>query len=716
MEMVDNKFFVPEKREDRIKRLDEAVETLKNEFVGLDEIIDKIKISITPWYIAPEIITRPTVVSLWGMTGTGKTSVVKRLIDLLGLANKAIFFDCGEESNSGTRTVGDKINDIMSDDDEDDSMDKETPSDLVFVFDEFQHARTLNERGEEIDKPNLRSVWALLDTGILRFDEYNYELSYFNSFLEDFCEYAKEYPDVPLTYGKVVDRNDVKNLLENLGYFYYDRNLNALQEGKYPKKMSKNSDEDSEDVLSPISILDARVIRVLIRRMKKRDKSAKTPEIVSDILGIKTIGEMAKYLKDAKKSMTAMKEMNCNRSIIFVLGNLDEAFGVEGDLNPDIDADVFYDRTSKVTITDVKNALKERFRAEQIARFGNSIIKYPTLKKADFMKVIHKETDRIKEEFEKAAGYTIEIDSSIYDLLYSEGVYPVQGVRPIFTTIGTIFTPLFSDIVLEFPKGSKVKLEVLESEKGYKVEKKDVLISSNEFDSSENVFRIIKKTRTIDLVLGALRKPESKKTRYINAVHETGHALVMAWTTGKLPMSIVAISSDSGGFCLTYDPEKTGEINTKRDIDNEIMISMAGYLAEETVFPDEGMRLMGSGSDIDAAWNELVAAAYKGGYYTVLSYCNFETYVNQLPGGLKDTEIQAKMKSTFADLKKKTKKILEKNKNLLVKIALRLGEIGEMKEDEFLQYIKEDDTFNKHLEEARKQNDPSYYKGILEGM
>ena len=58
--------------------------------------------------------------------------------------------------------------------------------------------------------------------------------------------------------------------------------------------------------------------------------------------------------------MTAMKEMNCNRSLIFVLGNLDEAFGVEGDLNPDIDADVFYDKTSSVSITDIKNALKER--------------------------------------------------------------------------------------------------------------------------------------------------------------------------------------------------------------------------------------------------------------------------------------------------------------------------------------------------------------------
>ena len=702
MEKIDKKYFVPEKREDRVARLEEATKILKEEFVGLDEIIDKIKTSITPWYITPEIITRPTVMSLWGMTGTGKTSVVKRLVDLLGLANKAIFFDCGEESNSGTRTVGDKINDIISDDDEDESMDKETPSDLVFVFDEFQHARTLNERGEEIDKPNLRSVWTLLDTGILRFDEYNYELSYFNSFLEDFSEYANEYPNVPLDHGKVTGRDDVKNLLENLGYFYYDRNINDLQVDKHPKKMSK--DDGDEDVLSPINILDSRIMRVLIRRVKRRAK-LKTPDIVSEILGIGTVGDMAEFLKNAKKSMTAMKEMNCNKSIIFVLGNLDEAFGVEGDLNPDIDADVFYDRTSKVTITDIKNALKKRFRAEQIARFGNSIIKYPTLKKTDFMKIIHKETSRVTEEFEKATGYKVSFKPDIYNLLYAEGVYPVQGVRPIFTTIGTILTPLFSDVVINFPDTKDITMEVKNPESGYKIEKKTILISSGE--------KVIE--QEIDMVLGALRKPESKKTRYINAVHETGHALVMAWTTGKLPMSIVAISSESGGFCLTYDPDKTGEINTKRDIDNSIMISMAGYLAEEVIFPDEGMRLMGSGSDITEAWDELVAAAYEGGYYNNLTYCNFETYSSQYPSGLKDDNIQKYMKSTFIELRRKAKGILEKHKDLLKKIALRLGEIGEMKEDEFSQYIMEDSEFSKHLEEARKSNSPSYYKEVLEG-
>ena len=40
MERVE-KYSVPESKEERIKKLQEAKETLKKEFVGLDEIIDK---------------------------------------------------------------------------------------------------------------------------------------------------------------------------------------------------------------------------------------------------------------------------------------------------------------------------------------------------------------------------------------------------------------------------------------------------------------------------------------------------------------------------------------------------------------------------------------------------------------------------------------------------------------------------------------------------
>jgi cell division protease FtsH len=49
----------------KIKTLEKARETLKKEFIGLDEIIDQIITAVTPWYVTPEVIQRPVVVSLW---------------------------------------------------------------------------------------------------------------------------------------------------------------------------------------------------------------------------------------------------------------------------------------------------------------------------------------------------------------------------------------------------------------------------------------------------------------------------------------------------------------------------------------------------------------------------------------------------------------------------------------------------------------------------
>ena len=79
-------------RQDRINTLKSATEILKKEFVGLDDVIDEIMKSVKPWYITPEVIKRPVIVSLFGMTGTGKSSVVKRLTELLKINNKTLYF------------------------------------------------------------------------------------------------------------------------------------------------------------------------------------------------------------------------------------------------------------------------------------------------------------------------------------------------------------------------------------------------------------------------------------------------------------------------------------------------------------------------------------------------------------------------------------------------------------------------------------------------
>jgi len=52
------------------------------------------------------------------------------------------------------------------------------------------------------------------------------------------------------------------------------------------------------------------------------------------------------------------------------------------------DADIYYDLSRRVNIIDIKNALKEKFKPEQIARFGNNHIIYPCLNKKSYRKII----------------------------------------------------------------------------------------------------------------------------------------------------------------------------------------------------------------------------------------------------------------------------------------------------------------------------------------
>ena len=341
-----------------------------------------------------------------------------------------------------------------------------------------------------------------------------------------------------------------------------------------------------------------------------------------------------------------------------------------------------------------------------IARFGNSIIKYPTLKKVHFEEVIRKEVSRISNGFTATSGINLKISDNIYELLYAEGVYPVQGVRPVFTTITTIFTPLLSDIIMSgAKKGDTAILNVINPETGYKLKEKEVSITFGEKTL----------TRKIDLVLGELRRPESKKTRYANAVHETGHAVVMSYLTGRIPIAIVAISSNSGGFCITYNPDKVGEIGIREDVDNNVMISMAGYLSEELIFPDKNKRLLGSGNDISEAWSELSDAAYFLGYFEPFQYSNYKTYRAGQPGGIDDEQVKDLIKERFEKLKKETIGILADNKDLIIEVAKKLGSVGEISGNEFLEFISESkgSLTKKRLEEAKIECSFDYYAKML---
>ncbi|HRY63679.1 MAG TPA: hypothetical protein P5267_03715, partial [Patescibacteria group bacterium] len=89
-----------------------------------------------------------------GMTGVGKTALVKRLAELLNLDDLLYRFDMGDSSSSWS--VRRTLCDVLS---------KDNEKKLMIIFDEFQNASTIDNKGESVEKPLTRLVWELLDSG-----------------------------------------------------------------------------------------------------------------------------------------------------------------------------------------------------------------------------------------------------------------------------------------------------------------------------------------------------------------------------------------------------------------------------------------------------------------------------------------------------------------------------------------------------------------------
>ena len=693
-------------KQKRLEVLEKTRVELKQLFVGLDNIIDDIIRSISPWYVTPEVISRPTIVSLWGMTGTGKSSVIKKLIELLGLNEKTIILDCGEESEVSTycTTISDKIVDIFG------KLEStsEIENDLVFVFDEFQHARTLDEEGHEIIKPALRSIWNIIDDGKINYySSSKYCLEKYKEFVADGQSLKEELGgvDIPIKEG-VIDNKYMNNFSKTtLGIFYKE-------------DCKDNCDEEKKQV-NLFEIVTWYTLKDIYRKLNiyKPDFG---DEIYLKLKSTKSLFEFVDILTSIERIIFSYKQLDCSKSLVFIIGNLDEAFKVQSELDHDGDADTFYEISNNVTVVDIKNSLRERFRAEQISRLGNNLIKYPTLNKSSFQEIIRREVSSVLEKFKNSSNIEFSINSQVYELLYSEGVCPTQGVRPVFTTINTILTPIVSEIVIKCDSGI---CEIFTEETNFNIPEIIIKAKVKKLDESEIILEFPTK-----LQLGNLRDPRNRKTRYASSVHEAGHAIITAGMTGKLPIKIVSVDSSAGGCCYTFNKDRHSEIPCKRDYTNDIMISLGGYIAEQIIFEDSEQCLLGSGSDIDNAWELIKEGVFDLGYFEPFKFSDHSTKNSSdgNPGGLDIktykiftgegyTAVYDIIEQMLNNFKDTVTNILTKEKKLLAKMALYLGESGSMNRAEFEKYIKDysTDDFKKLMKTSAEELDYEWYKNRL---
>jgi Peptidase family M41 len=592
--MLASTEFVPDEVQIRRRQrtLNKARRQLKRDFVGIDGIIDELCNYVRIWYLMPEILTRPVIVNLWGMTGVGKTDLVRKLVSYLGYQDRFCEVELGGDSYN-TTVAGFLANG---------GIDDGKPA--IVLFDEIQRFATRNPDGT--DKENggkFADFWELLSDGRL----------------------ARR------------DRSGLKWMLKDrLEQMQYDRGL---------RERTPPTDESPDPMEQEIGYWDASQLITM------GGLDADPSEVASW-----TMDRMVKELTRIRDSKKAYEPVDHSRTLCIVSGNLDEAFSMAGMASEaDVDADIFAAYTAKITVVDVKNALTRRFRPEQVARFGNIHLIYRSLRKHDFETLIEREVQRVSDRIERMFGVSVTVDPSISSLIYRNGVFPVQGVRPVFSSVIDILETNLTAFVFEALLGKQLHIAF-----------------SHDAAKNQLVATVGSTRRTIPFVgrIDSIREGNTPAVVANVAVHESGHAVVYAALFGVAPLQLTAkvASSYAAGFTFPH------QIHETRDsLINKVMVLLAGGLAEDLVF-GEGNASIGRGNDREQVTITVVDIVRRYGFDPEFQ----ANYVLEGPASMDRSVTDSDIEKMIARLAADTRQLLRDHRKAMLDLAATVRVEGAM--------------------------------------
>lgn len=574
--------------------ISKAEETLLKEFVGIDNVIHEIMRNVRMWYLFPETLEKPMVISLFGLTGCGKTSLVRRLIELLGVEKDARFLNAQDATNTSCMDF---------DLDEDGEV---TRSNMVFVFDEFQHSATVNKQGEDLyDKGSIPELWELIDSGMIKRKLRSRWLFVVDMLLFDMASLEK-LCHVEIEDGIWKNRAECTRCIptEYVRYMgeYFNLYISSDEDCKEEHGVIFDSPQNRQypvsDKPSNKHLLNDYALNTLYEVEKTLGRKDALPitdiEVVSVTEFIKhlSFNELNEYIRKLKADAQKGYTIDIHNSLIFVMGNIDEAYMMSFDVNPDMDPDSFRKVTEKLTIVDIKEALQNRFRNEQIARLGNTIIAYPSFSNDDFKRIIGIHLDKYASKVKDLYGYTLEYDQSVNDMIYKESVFPTHGTRPILSTIQEVVkSKLPYAVKMAYEKDTDI------SRIKYSFSDGNTVIECWDTDGNSIGTESVKEVLRID----SHRNSDADERQAIAAVHESGHFAVYLKLFHMLPEKLCSksVSKDAGGF-LMRSSEEEKNYRSMEGMRNSIAVSLAGLFAERMVFGEEH-RSTGASEDMQKA-------------------------------------------------------------------------------------------------------------------
>jgi len=566
---------------------------LKGEFIGIDQIIDDLLDYIQVWYLMPEILNRPIIVNLWGMTGVGKTDLVRKLVKCLDYQDRFAEVELSSVDNTSWENSVTKVL-------ESNGLADEAPS--IVLFDEIQRFNTLDIDGVPVPQTKFMDFWELLSDGRL----------------------SKK------------SKDDLDSYLYNF--------LSRKKENN--RRKTKGEDMSTTEENPFISLWEARELQKMLGSSSSIDE-------LTDL----TEGEMIDLIIQAKTKKRIYEPVNYAKMLVIISGNLDEAFSMAGETSEaDVDADIFHAFTKKITLVDIKNSLSRKFRPEQVARFGNIHLIYNSLRKDDFEKLIQKEITRITKHTQARLGITLVVDKSIDALIYRNGVFPVQGVRPVFSSIIDILEANLSKFFYIALMNGHTSIKVRYDDKKAKVFAE---VGSEKIEINY-VGRIDK-----------IREGNVQDTVASISVHECGHAIAYMVLMGLAPLQLKSkvASSYAGGFTFPHQIHET-----KENLINKIKIYLAGGIAEEVIFGKHNASI-GRSHDRETATQFALDFVRRYGFDDEFQATyTMDAYPYIMDKSVTDIDVEKMMTRLVSE----TKELLSNNLILLKNLSIELNLKGSM--------------------------------------
>jgi cell division protease FtsH len=564
---------------------------LKDDFVGIDDIIDNLLDYISVWYLMPEILTRPIIVCLWGMTGVGKTDLVRRLVQYLDFQERFAEVELGNTDNT---TYFSSVSAMLKANGITDS------NPAIVLFDEIQRFYTIESDGAPVSSTKFNDFWELLSDGRL-----------------------------------------AKREKDDFDYYISDFLFNQRQRSRRPPGEPENEDPLQDQV----GIWEARNLKKLL-------------ELPEDVVEIADMSkkQMLDLILEAKRRKKVFEPVDYSQTLILISGNLDEAFQMATHTSDsEVEADIYHAFTKKITAVDIKNALTRRFRPEQVARFGNIHLIYPSLRRADFEALIRKEVQKIIARAEGKFGIKISVSPAIFQLIYRNGVFPVQGVRPVFSSVTDILETNLSKFIFEALNTDSDSIAIDYDNAGQKIE---ALVGEKPF-AIPFVGRIDK-----------IRQDNLENVVANVSVHEAGHAVAYVALFGLAPLQLKSkmASSYAAGFTFPHEIYETKENTLKK-----ITVFLAGGIAEEVVF-GENLATIGRGNDREQV--SMLAMDFIRRYGFDARYqANYTLeYGFEMDKFATDKDVE----SMIAGLVRDTRSLLEQHRDFLLELSRALHEKGSM--------------------------------------